>query len=105
MLKDFLNKIFHVFVPKKYEITKETGMFKYIVVGNTERARAGQTVTVERVSMLPEDMSNPFIKVVDDNKNVVDVKMTRFSLRWEFEMPEANVKIVPTVKRKFGKND
>lgn len=100
-IKNIINKIKNFVNPKKYIVNKDDGVFKYIVVGQKNGIPAGRWVIVERVSMMPDNMTNPGIKVVDANKNVIDVIMTRYGIQWQFVMPEADVTIYPTARRKY----
>lgn len=87
--------------PKKYNITKDTGVFEYVVHEQIDKVPAGKLVIVERTSELAGNMTNPMIKVVDSDNKHIDVLMTKTGQQWQFIMPESDVIIYPTAKRKF----
>ena len=87
--------------PKKYNITKDTGVFEYVVYAQIDKVPAGKLVIVERTSELAGNMINPMIKVVDGDNKHIDVLMTKTGQQWRFVMPESDVIIYPTAKRKF----
>lgn len=109
LMKKLLELIKKIFIPKKFQVLREVGVFDYEVFGQIGGIPAGRRVIVERMGDLLPDYSHPNISVVDVEKNKIETIITRQekngeATQWQFIMPKSDVTIIPTAKRKFRKN-
>jgi len=100
LIKNIIEKIENFFIPKKYSIGVDSGVFQVQVFGPPDGIAGGREVIVERSTDLPPGFCSPGIKIIDTNKNPLDINILQLDSQWRFTMPEKNIIIVPTVKRK-----
>lgn len=100
---NIISKIKNILFPEKYEIIIDnTGVFKVVTIDHFTKAKKGKEIIIERVTELPKNMirSSGSIKVLDKNKNTIDVITTEQGIQWKFIMPDTNVTVIPMAKRK-----
>jgi len=96
---NIINKLFES--QSLYNINVDDGLFEIAVLGNHKSAKSGTLITIFRITDIPHNTMNPSIKVMNSDKQFIDVNTLSIGSEWSFKMPSQDVMIIPTIKRKY----
>ena len=84
-----------------HNINIDDGMFNVAILGNHKTASVGDIIKVIRITEVPHNVMNPSIKVMTSDKKFINVDIISPNSEWQFIMPDDDIVIIPTIKRKF----
>ena len=102
IVKKLCNIIDKLFEPQSlYDININEGLFEIAVLGNHKSAKQGALITVFRITDIPHNTMSPSIKVMNSDKQFIEVNTLSIGSEWSFKMPASDIMIIPTIKRKY----
>lgn len=99
IINNIINKLFES--QSLYDINIDDGLFKIAILGNHKTAMAGTLITIFRITDIPHNTMSPSIKVMNSDKQFIDVNTLSIGSEWSFKMPTSDIIIIPTIKRKY----